>query len=212
MTTHLEHQLHIAALELKEADPILAPIIEQVGALDVTLETDLFWSLLSAIMAQQLSGKAAATISGRFRALFTDERPLTPANVAAATTEELRGVGLSGQKASYVLDLASRIADGSLDLEALRHMDDEEVITRLLPVKGIGRWTAEMFLIFSLGRLDVLPVDDLGLRSAVQRHYGLHHLPKKPDLIDLAEPWRPYRSVATLYLWRSLNQPAPPAD
>lgn len=206
--TPLQHQLHTAAHYLKTVDPILTPIIDAIGEINWPIDPNLFGSLVSAIIAQQLSGRAAKTIEQRFMALFDVTRPFTPANVAATPTEKLREVGLSGQKASYVLDLASRVADGSLDLDALPQMDDEEVISRLLPVKGIGRWTAEMFLIFSLGRLDVLPVDDLGLRTAVQRHYGLHHLPKKPDLIDLAEPWRPYRTVATLYLWQSLNNVA----
>ncbi len=208
--TPLRDQLIEAADYLRDSDRVLAPLIDRIGLIDLPLNPDLFGSLVAAIIAQQLSGAASDTINRRFRALFTAERPFVPVNVLALSEDEMRGVGLSGQKTSYIRDLAERVANGSLDLAALPHMDDEEVISRLLPVKGIGRWTAEMFLIFSLGRLDVLPVDDLGLRTGVQRLWGLHHLPKRPDLVDLAEPWRPYRTVATLYLWRSLENEESP--
>ena len=197
-------QLFAAAHYLYNNDRILRPVIEAGGAIELPLDRDYFGSLVSAIIAQQISGQAAKTIEGRLRALFGPDRPFTPAYVASVSREELRSVGLSGQKTTYILDLAERVA-GGLNLHELSSMDDEMVISRLLPVKGIGRWTAEMFLIFSLGRLDVLPVDDMGLRTAVMRTYGLQHLPKKPDLTDLAEPWRPFRTVATLYLWRSLG-------
>lgn len=209
LNSQLEQDVQAGAEYLKTADPILADLIEAVGPIHLPLDTDYFSALIGAIIAQQLSGRASQRIRARFMDLFDLNRPFTPAHVAALSEAELRGVGLSTQKASYIQDLATRVVDGSLDLAALPSMDDEEVISRLLPVKGIGVWTAQMFLIFSLGRLDVLPTEDLGLRTAVQKVYGLHHLPKKDDLIDLAGPWRPYCSVATLYLWRSLGNTEP---
>ena len=205
LNSQLEQDLRDGAEYLKTADPILADLIQAVGPIHLPLDTDYFSALIGAIIAQQLSGRASERIRARFMDLFDLNRPFTPANVAALSAEELRGVGLSAQKASYIQDLATRVADESLDLAALASMDDEEVISRLLPVKGIGVWTAQMFLIFSLGRLDVLPTEDLGLRTAVQKAYGLPHLPKKDDLVDLAGPWRPYCTVATLYLWRGLG-------
>ena len=209
LNSSLEQDLQAGAEYLKGADPVLADIIEAAGPIHLPLDTDYFSALIGAIIAQQLSGRASERIRARFMDLFDLQRPFTPASVAALSEEEMRGVGLSSQKASYIQDLASRIVDGSLDLESLSSMDDEEVVSRLLPVKGIGIWTAQMFLIFSLGRLDVLPTEDLGLRTAVQRVYGLSHLPKKDDLVDLAGPWRPYCTVATLYLWRSLGNTEP---
>ena len=209
LNSQLEQDLQAGAEYLKTADPILADIIEDAGPIHLPLDTDYFSALIGAIIAQQLSGHVSQRIRARFMDLFDLNRPFTPANVAALSEEELRGVGLSAQKASYIQDLAQRVHDGSLDLAALASMDDEEVVSRLLPVKGIGIWTAQMFLIFSLGRLDVLPSEDLGLRTAVQKVYGLSHLPKKDDLVDLAGPWRPYCTVATLYLWRSLGDTDP---
>lgn len=206
--TPFEQRLAEGAVYLHQADRLLAPIITRIGTLRMRLDDDYFGSLVSAIIGQQLSGKAAQTIETRFRAAFGDERPFTAVNVAAMPVEEMRAAGLSEAKARYLRDLGERFAAGELELNHLADMDDEEVITRLVEVKGIGRWTAEMFLIFSLGRLDVLPVDDLGLRKAVMALYGLSHMPKRPDLEDLAGPWQPYRTVATLYLWRSLSPQA----
>ncbi|MFN8483419.1 MAG: DNA-3-methyladenine glycosylase [Anaerolineae bacterium] len=206
--TPFEQRLAEGAMYLHQADRLLAPVIGRIGALRMRLHDDYFGSLVSAIISQQLSGKAAQTIEDRFRAAFGAGRPFTAANVAAMPVEEMRAAGLSEAKARYLRDLGERVASGELDLTHLASMDDEEIITRLVEVKGIGRWTAEMFLIFSLGRLDVLPVDDLGLRKAVMGLYGLSHMPKRPDLEDLAGPWQPYRTVATLYLWRSLSPQA----
>ncbi len=209
LNSQLEQDLQAGAEYLKGADPVLADIIDDVGPIHLPLDTDYFSALIGAIIAQQLSGRASERIRARFMELFDLNRPFTPVTVAALSEEDMRGVGLSPQKMSYIQDLAARVADGSLDLAALASMDDEEVISRLLPVKGIGVWTAQMFLIFSLGRLDVLPTEDLGVRTAVQKVYGLSHLPKKDDLVDLAGPWRPYCTVATLYLWRSLGDTDP---
>ena len=207
-----EQRLAEGAVYLHQADRLLAPIITRIGLLRMQLHGDYFGSLCSAIISQQLSGKAAQTIEDRFMALFGPERQFTPANVAAMAVEEMRAAGLSEAKARYLRDLGERVANGALDLAHLETMDDEEIITRLVEVKGIGRWTAEMFLIFSLGRLDVLPVNDLGLRKAVMQLYGLPHMPKRPDLEDLAGPWQPYRTVATLYLWRTLSPQEDPSQ
>src|SRR5262249_15666900 len=152
--------------------------------------------------SQQISTKAAASIHARLL-LALGRRGMRPAALLALSDEELRGAGLSASKARSLRDLAEKVASRAVPLGRLADMDDEEVIECLLPVGGIGRWTAQMFLIFSLGRPDVLPVDDLGLRAGVQQVYGLPALPERAALAELAEPWRPYRSVATWYFWRS---------
>jgi DNA-3-methyladenine glycosylase II len=130
---------------------------------------------------------------------------LTPENLASLSESDLRSVGLSRQKVSYILDLARKTLDGTVELKKIGRLPDEDVIEMLTQVKGIGRWTAEMFLIFSLGRLDVLPVDDLGVRSAIKNMYGLKELPNKQTCIELAAPWRPYATIASWYCWRSLD-------
>lgn len=189
---------HLAAV-----DPVLASVIGRVGSIEVPLERDLWWALVDAIVSQQLSIKAAATILGRVAALGRNgERP-TPARVLELPDEELRASGLSRAKTVYVKDLAARCLDGSLDLGRLADLDDEEVIAELTRVKGIGRWTAEMILIFALGRPDVLPLDDLGLRIAAQEVYGLEARPGAEELTRLGAAWTPHRTAASLYLWRS---------
>jgi DNA-3-methyladenine glycosylase II len=190
-------------------DPVIATLIRQHGecGLASSQRTDPFHALLHAIIAQQLSTKAAKTIEGRFSVLF-DGGP-TPAAVARASDEKLRAVGLSPQKLKYVRDLCVRILDGSLNLNALALLTDDEVIEALTRVKGIGRWTAEMFLMFRLHRPDVLPVGDLGIVKAVQRAYKLRSLPTPARLTKIGETWRPYRSVACWYLWASLDAPPP---
>jgi DNA-3-methyladenine glycosylase II len=160
-------------------------------------------ALAHAIISQQLSSKAGATIARRFDALFAG--PATPEQVAAADDAQLRAVGLSGQKLGYMRDLCRRIADGALPLHALDAMNDDEVIAALTQVKGIGRWTAEMFLMFRLHRPDVLPVGDLGIVNAVKKAYRLRTTPTPARLVRLGEAWRPYRSVACWYLWASLD-------
>ena len=192
---------------LMRRDPVIATLIRQHGecGLASSQRTDPFHALLHAIIAQQLSTKAAKTIEGRFSALF-DGGP-TPAAVVRASDEKLRAVGLSPQKLKYVRDLCARILDGSLNLDALALLTDDEVIEALTSVKGIGRWTAEMFLMFRLHRPDVLPVGDLGIVKAVQRAYKLRGLPTPARLTKIGETWRPYRSVACWYLWASLDAP-----
>jgi DNA-3-methyladenine glycosylase II len=164
---------------------------------------DPFRALLHAIVSQQLSSKAAATICGRFDALFRG-RP-TPRAVTAAADGTLRAVGISPQKLGYIRDLCARIEGRELRLNRLDLLADDEVVAALTAVKGIGRWTAEMFLMFRLHRPDVLPVGDLGILNAAQRAYGLRARPTAEQLIELGEPWRPYRSVACWYLWASLE-------
>jgi DNA-3-methyladenine glycosylase II len=190
---------------LARRDPVLRNLMRAHGpcGLPARQHADPFKALTRAIVGQQLSAKAAATIFSRFEALF-DAFP-TPAQVLVVSDDRLRGVGLSAQKLGYLRDLCTRILEGELPLDVLDRMDDEAVIERLTQVKGIGRWTAEMFLIFRLQRPDVLPVGDLGIVRAVQRAYKLRKAPSPDRLTRIGEAWRPYRSVACWYLWASLN-------
>jgi DNA-3-methyladenine glycosylase II len=190
---------------LARRDPVLRDLMRRYGpcGLASAQHTDPFRALIRAINSQQQSTHAAATIARRFEALFAGQ-PM-PSAVGGTTDEQLRGVGLSTQKIRYIRDLCARIEGGLLPLDALNDMSDEEVITVLTQVKGIGRWTAEMFLMFRLQRPDVLPVDDLGIVKAVQRAYGMRTLPSPQRLTRLGETWRPYRSIACWYLWASLE-------
>ncbi len=187
-------------------DPKLARVIERVGPCRLTLRTEgsHFGAIARSIVYQQLSGKAAATIHGRVLGLFGGREP-APAELLAVSDEALRGVGLSRQKAAYLRDLARHAAEGLLELERLHELPDDEVIAQVTAVKGVGVWTAQMFLMFRLGRPDVLPVLDLGIRKAVQQAYGLRKLPEARKLEALAERWRPHCTVACWYLWRSLE-------
>jgi DNA-3-methyladenine glycosylase II len=197
---------------LARRDPVLRDLMRRYGAcgLAKAQHTDPFKALVRAIISQQLSTRAAATIAARVEALFANDHP-TPSLMAAIPDERLRACGLSTQKLTYVRDLCARILDGALPLDALDRMSDDEVIAALTEVKGIGRWTAEMFLMFRLHRPDVLPVGDLGIVKAVQKVYGLRKLPTAERLVRIGESWRPYRSVACWYLWASL-QNAPLKD
>jgi DNA-3-methyladenine glycosylase II len=190
---------------LARRDPVLRDLMRRHGAcrLAEAQRSDPFRALCHAIIAQQWSTKAAATIEGRFAALFGGVP--TPAAVAKANDAQLRAVGLSPQKLRYMRDLCAKIEGGSLSLHDLDALADEDVITSLTSVKGIGRWTAEMFLIFRLHRPDVLPVDDLGIVKAVQRAYRLRLAPSAARLTKIGDAWRPYRSVACWYLWASLD-------
>lgn len=164
-----------------------------------------FQALVEAIMYQQLAGSAADAIHDRFMKVYNGRFP-APAQLLKTPVERLRAVGLSGRKTEYIRDLASRVHSGSIDLAGFARMADEQVVEKLSEVKGIGMWTAEMFLIFCLGRPDVLPVGDLGLRRAMQKAYSLRALPEPERMEKIALPWRPYRSVATWYLWKSLDK------
>ena len=190
---------------LARRDPVLRDLMRRHGpcGLAAAQHADPFRALVHAIIAQQLSTRAAATIEARFATLF-DGSP-TPAAVGAAPDPQLRGVGISSQKIRYIRDLGRRVHDGSLPLASLGTLPDEEVIAALTSVTGIGRWTAEMFLMFRLHRPDVLPVGDLGIVKAVKRAYRLRTLPSPARLLRLGEVWRPYRSVACWYLWASLG-------
>jgi len=190
---------------LARRDPVIRDLMRRHGpcGLASAQHEDAFTALVHAIVSQQLSTKAAATIARRFDALF-DGRP-TPVAVARVRDDQLRAVGLSSQKARYIRDLCARIDDGSLPLHQVNELSDDDVIQSLTQVKGIGRWTAEMFLMFRLHRPDVLPVGDLGIVKAVQRAYGLRKLPRPDRIMEIGESWRPYRSVACWYLWASLG-------
>jgi DNA-3-methyladenine glycosylase II len=206
MTSHRPSNQEIpveAVKALRASDAVMRSIIDRVGTFEPSHEPDLWWSLVDAITSQQLSIKAAATILGRVERIAPEGRRPTPSELLAAPDEALRACGLSRAKTSYVKDLATKWTDGTLEPERFSGLPDEEVIEHLIRVKGIGRWSAEMVLMFSLGRPDVLPVDDLGLRVAVQDAYGLPERPGKKELEALGEPWRPWRSIASFYLWRS---------
>jgi DNA-3-methyladenine glycosylase II len=185
-------------------DVVMARLSKQIGPIPMSPHRggSAFAYLSRAILAQQISTAAARSIGKRMSDRFG--WPWRPEHILAASDEELRALGLSRQKASYLRDLAARTRDG-LPLDRLSRLSDERVIEKLTVVKGIGRWTAEMYLMFRLGRGDVLPVDDLGIRSAMRRAYGMRGLPKKDRMRRIAEAWRPYRSIACFYLWRSLD-------
>src|SRR5579885_1090832 len=185
-------------------DPILGKIIEQVGEFKLKKHNHHFAVLVESIISQQLATSAAEAIFGRFKALY----PAFPtsADILSTRKTKLRSVGLSGMKIDYLKDLSKHVEEGRLEIKKLPKMSDDEVISQLTQVKGIGRWTAEMFLIFSLGRLDVFPVGDLGLRKGVQMAFSLQELPKPKETEKYGERWRPYRSIATWYLWKSLQK------
>ena len=197
-----------ARLRLMRRDRVLGEAIKQIGACGLAerQRKDHLTALVGAIVSQQLSTKAAATIFGRFEALFPEGRIPHAQAIQAIDDAALRRVGFSGQKAGYLRDLCARIADGRLQLGELETLDDELVIERLTSVKGFGRWTAEMFLMFRLHRPDVLPVGDLGIVNAIQRLYGLRKRPDAKKMLALGDAWRPYRSVACWYLWQTLRE------
>jgi DNA-3-methyladenine glycosylase II len=187
----------------------MARLIEQIGPLSARRRkrgrpADAYGTLVRSITGQQLSTKAAATIYGRLTELYGGRTP-TPQEILATDPAQLRAVGLSNAKASYLRDLAEHIVDGELPVDRLAELPDTEVAATLTAVKGLGRWTVDMFLMFHLGRPDILPVGDLGIRKAIQIHYGLNELPKAAEMEQIAEAWRPHRTLASLYLWESLD-------
>jgi DNA-3-methyladenine glycosylase II len=188
---------------LRKCDPVLSAIIEKVGPFRMQYGLPEFASLAEAIVYQQLHGKAAETIFRRFVALAGD--PLTPAGILRLSDNQLRSAGLSKQKSSYLKDLASKTSSGLLNFSELDNLSDEDVIKHLTQVKGIGVWTAHMFLIFSLRRLNVLPTGDYGVQVALKKQYKKRKLPKPKDMEKIARAWEPYRSVACWYMWRSLD-------
>ena len=194
---------------LREADPVMARLVDEHGGVvrrDLRRERpgDAYGALLRSIVGQQLSTKAAATIYGRMTELFGGHAP-SPRQLLEADPEHIRAAGLSYSKIKYLRDLAAHVEDGSLELERLPELPDEEVSAQLTAIKGLGQWTADMFLMFHLGRPDVLPVGDLGIRRAVQTEYRMRKLPDAKRLERLARPWRPYRTLACLFLWSSLD-------
>jgi DNA-3-methyladenine glycosylase II len=204
--------MNSAAKQLAAADPTMAALIERVGKIDLKTRlkrrseerpADAYGALLRAIVGQQLSTKAARTIYGRILDLFDGGTP-APEQLLEAEESDLRAAGLSGRKVEYIRDLASHVIDGELELERLGELSDEEAIEEIVAVRGLGVWTAEMFLLFHLERPDVLSGGDLGIRKAVQIEYGLEEMPAPARVLEIGEPWRPHRSLASLYLWESL--------
>ena len=195
-----------AIVHLRAADPVMRAIIDQVGAYQIQFRDPDFETLVKSIVYQQLSGRVAGVIFGR----VTDAAGgrLTPEGILKLRPVRMRTLGLSGQKTAYIRDLARHTRDGRVVFEELARLPDEAVIERLTEVKGIGVWTAHMFLIFALRRPNVLPTGDLGIRNAIRKAYGLLELPKPAEMETLSEPWRPYRTVASWYLWRSLEPDA----
>ena len=193
-----------AIQHLKKSDPILAAIIRRVGPFRMAYREPEFETLVRSIVYQQLSGKVAAVIFGRLHAAAGEEQ-LTPRGVLKLRPERMRRLGLSGQKTRYIRELAKFTSRGKVVFEALGELDDLAVIEHLTQVKGIGVWTAQMFLMFALKRNDVLPVADLGIRSAIRKAYGLEELPTVPEIEKIAAKWKPYSSIASWYLWRSLD-------
>lgn len=198
-----------AAAHLRQADARLAAIIDRVGSYELTLTRNPFCALVGSIVQQQVSMSAGAAIQRRLRALCPHGR-ITPGALLSLKEGELRGAGLSRQKVGYVRNVAEAFSTRTLTAARLRRMSDDEVIAATTALKGVGRWTAEMLLIFCLDRPDVWPVDDFGVKAAVRRFLNLEELPKRQVLLDLAEPWRPHRTCAAWYLWRSLEGPVAP--
>jgi DNA-3-methyladenine glycosylase II len=201
-----------ARRELAAADPAMAALIERIGKIDLRTRlrrrreerpADAYGALLRAIVGQQLSTKAARTIYLRILDLFGGSAP-APEQLLKASEADLRGAGLSGRKVEYIRDLASHLLSGELELDRLGELSDEEAIEEIVAVRGLGRWTAEMFLLFHLERPDILSGGDLGIRKAVQIEYRLDEMPAPERVLEIGEPWRPHRSLASLYLWESL--------
>jgi len=196
-----------AVLQLKRLDPVMRAVVERVGPYRIEFREPSFDTLVRSIIYQQLSGAVAKVLVERLRAAMPDGLIL-PGAVLQLLPEQMRALGLSTAKTAYIRELARHTIEGTVDFPSLIDVPDEEVIAALTQVKGIGVWTAQMFLIFALRRNDVLPLGDLGVRKAMQREYGLAELPKPVTMLELAAPWRPYCSVASWYLWRSLDGPA----
>ncbi len=186
---------------LMKRDPVMYRIISGTSVKELELESDYYGAIVESIVFQQLAGKAAEAILRRFKGLYKGKLP-TPRQFLKAEESFIRNAGISPQKYSYIKDLCFKLENGLVELESLKEKPDDEVVAELTKVKGIGRWTAEMFLMFSLGRPDVFAMDDLGLRNAVIKAYGLRKPPSKEKLAAISAKWKPYRSIASLYLWR----------
>ena len=194
-----------ALKHLSLRDPALAGVIKSVGKYSIEQRPEPFRSLVEAIIYQQLAGRAADTIYGRFLKIYRGRFP-SPSRILETNDREFQAAGLSRQKIRYIRDLAAHVTDGRLKLNLIAGLEDDQVVEQLLQVKGIGKWTADMFLIFCLGRPDVLPVGDLGLRRAMMVTYRLAELPLPAKMQEIASAWKPYSSVATWYMWKSLEK------
>ena len=188
---------------LKKSDPVLAAIIERIGPFRMQYGEPTFHTLAESILYQQLNGKAAATIFNRFTALAGD--PLTPQGILKLSDAQMRGVGLSRQKTAYLRDLSEKTKAGLLEFGRMTDTSDDEVIAHLTQVKGVGVWTAQMFLMFTLRRPDILPTGDYGIQAAIKKYYKKRKWPKPAVMLKIAKPWVPYRSIASWYLWKSLD-------
>jgi len=206
-TKSFQEKLTQAAQHLKRHDPILAPLIELYGVAGFLPHTNYYQALVDSIIGQQLSVKAARSIRARFYALFQETDTPSPEEILTKTVEELRAVGFSNAKARYVRDLAEHVIDGRLKLGRFDELSNEEIISELTSVKGVGEWTAHMFMMFTLGRLDILPVGDLGIKNGVKKVYGLDELPDADKIREIAlkNNWHPYESIASWYMWESLD-------
>jgi len=201
----LPYDADAARKHLLRADPVMRDIVKRVGPLEIEVRGKPYEALLRSILYQQLAGPAAAAIERRFLALF-DGRIPAPAQLAVTTDEALRTAGVSRQKASYFRSIGQHFSDdGALAGRTLLRASDDDVIEAVTQIRGVGRWTADMLLMFCLGRPDVLPVGDLGIQNGVKLAYGLNAMPKPPQMAEIAEPWRPYRSAASWYLWRRVD-------
>jgi DNA-3-methyladenine glycosylase II len=197
--------------ELAAADPVMAKLIERLGERSAARrrrgepKPDAYGALLRTVVGQQLSSKAARTIYGRILDLFGGKTP-TPEQILAASESDLRGAGLSGRKVEYIRDLAAHVQSGELELDRLGELSDEEVIEEIVAVRGLGRWSAEMFLLFHLERPDIIAGGDLGIRKAIQLSYGMDEMPTPDQVEEIGERWSPNRSLASIYLWESLAE------
>ncbi len=201
-TSKLPYDAEVARKHIMRSDPVLGSLVKEIGPTDLRRRGTPYQSLFRALLYQQLAGAAAATIERRLLALFDDKVP-EPDVLLAMDIEKLRSVGLSRQKASYMHSLADHFANGTVSNRALARLSDEAVIEHVTQIKGIGTWTAHMLLMFSLGRPDVLPTGDLGVQKAIGDLYELDKLPDPKTMTEIAEPWRPYRTIASWYLWRT---------
>ncbi len=210
MTDNDSFSVDEALAHLRSADAKLGEVIDRVGGYNAPRRADPYAALVRAILFQQLAGAAANAIQKRFFALYgRGDKPPVPAELLETTDEQFREVGISRQKMGYLRDLASHVSDGRLQLEALPSLSDEEVIQRVTAVKGLGEWSAHMFLMFHLRRPDVLPIGDLGVRHGMRITYGLPELPTPSEAIEIGAPWAPFRSVGSWYMWRAGEPVAP---
>jgi DNA-3-methyladenine glycosylase II len=197
----LPYDAAAARRHLMRSDPVMREIVKAAGPLEMQVSGQPYQALIRSILYQQLAGAAAAAIERRFLAL-SDNRIPTPAQLVAYSDEELRSAGVSRQKAGYLRSIAQHFADGHLSDRKLARAGDDEIIEAVTQIKGVGRWTADMLLMFCIGRPDVLPVGDLGIQNSMKAAYGLKAPPKPDEMVAIAEPWRPYRSAGAWYLWR----------